>query len=87
MTCHLSPLKNISKNSSSMPHHLSQSKTLLKIQENHITPHHLSPLQDNAENSSSIPHHLMPCHLSLLKNNSKNSKKLPHVTSPFSIVT
>jgi hypothetical protein len=75
MPCHLSPLKNISKNSSSIPHHL-MPRHLSPLKNNsrnlRKSPHasHLFPLKNNSENSSSMSHHL-----SLLKNNSKNS---PH---------
>jgi hypothetical protein len=72
MTCHLSPLQNISENSMSMPHHL--------------MPRHLSPLKNNSANLRKSSHATSPFsiekiilkksssmshHLSLLKNNSK----------------
>jgi hypothetical protein len=89
MPCHLSSLKNISKNSRSMihhliPHHLSQ----LKINSKNLrkSPYVTSPfsIEKKSENSSSMSYHLMSCHISLLKNNSKNLRKSPHATSHFS---
>jgi hypothetical protein len=46
MSCHILPLKNISKNSMSMTHHL--------------MPHHLSPLKNNSKNSRKSPHATSP---------------------------
>jgi hypothetical protein len=75
MPHHLSLLKNNSKNSSSMPHHLmtrllSLLKIILKIKENHLMPHHLSPLKNNFENTGSMPSHISP-----FKNNLKTLEK------------
>jgi hypothetical protein len=76
MLRHISPLKNNSKNSSSMshhlkPHHLSILEIILKIQENHLMSHQISLLTNNSENLSCMPHHPMPCHIFPLKDNSE----------------
>jgi hypothetical protein len=56
MSCQLFPLKNISKNSRTMPHHLSPLKNNSK---NYLMPHHISPLKNNSENSYiSITHYM-----------------------------
>jgi hypothetical protein len=66
MSCHLSLLKNISKNLRSMshhlmPHHLSPLKNNSKNQENHLLPHHLS-IENNCKNSKKITW----CHITFL---------------------
>jgi hypothetical protein len=45
MACHFSPLKNISKNLRSMPHHLSPLENNSKNSIKSLMSHHLSPLK------------------------------------------
>jgi hypothetical protein len=52
-----------------MPHHLSLSKTILKIQEH---AHYLSSLKNNFKNSRKSHHPMSPF---FIENNSKNSRK------------
>jgi hypothetical protein len=77
MSCHISPLKNISKISSSMPHQLMSrhpsplKNNSKKSRKSPLMPHHLSLSKNNFKNSSSMLHYI-----SQLKNNSKNNRKI-----------